>query len=202
MRSSRLPVAGLVLLAAILIPFFLWEDAIRIWFADLVTSSRGRPAVAAAMVGLLAADIVLPVPSSLVSTAAGGLLGFAWGTIASWLGMTAGSLIGYALGRYTPANRWLTRDDMERLDRAKSRFGDWLVIVFRSVPVLAEASAVFAGLSRMPVGRFVLLAGLANFAISAIYAATGAFAVATSSFLYAFFGAIALPGLAMLVFRK
>jgi hypothetical protein len=37
-----------------------------------------------------------------------------------------------------------------------------MIVVVRSVPVLAEASTVLAGMSRMPFRRFVLLSVLAN----------------------------------------
>ncbi len=46
--------------------------------------------VALATVGLLSSDILLPVPSSVVSTVAGSQLGVVGATLASWLGMTAG----------------------------------------------------------------------------------------------------------------
>ena len=46
--------------------------------------------------------------------------------------------------------------------------------------------------------RFFLMTGLANAGIAAIYAAIGAFALATESFLLALAGAIILPGLMML----
>lgn len=200
--SSRLPVAAILLLALILVPFFLWEEAILKW-ANAFTSTPGNAlTVAAALGGLLAADIVLPVPSSLVSTAAGALLGFLPGAMVSWLGMTAGSLIGYALGARASAGRWLPEADRARLERARKRFGDWIVILFRPVPVLAEASAVFAGAAAMPWGRFALLAALSNLGVSLVYAATGAFAASRESFLAAFAGAVLLPGAAVIILKR
>ncbi|MFP2910634.1 DedA family protein, partial [Pyxidicoccus sp. 3LFB2] len=54
--------------------------------------------VAGVLGGLLAGDIFLPVPSSLVSTAAGGLLGFWGGLATNWVGMMGACAVGYALG--------------------------------------------------------------------------------------------------------
>jgi membrane protein DedA with SNARE-associated domain len=85
---------------------------------------------------------------------------------------------------------------------AHARWGDWAIIVCRSAPVLAEASVVFAGVAGMPLGRFLPLCGLSNLAIAFVYAFVGKFALEANSFLLAFFGAIALPGLAMLLFRR
>jgi len=189
------------MLAAILVPFFLWEEPILAWFETWRTATPSAT-VAALLATLLAADILLPVPSSLVSTAAGALLGFVPGALVSWAGMTAGSLIGYALGRGAASAKWLPEADRVRLERARVRYGDWLVIVFRSVPVLAEASAVFAGASGMTRGGFLTLAALANLGISLAYAGAGAFAAGRESFLLAFAAAIALPGIAMLLLRR
>ncbi|MBA3482501.1 MAG: hypothetical protein H0T51_11860, partial [Pirellulales bacterium] len=54
---------------------------------------------AALVVAILAADIVLPVPSGPISTLAGSHLGVALGTAASALGMTLGAVIAFAVAR-------------------------------------------------------------------------------------------------------
>lgn len=200
MPTLRLPVAALLLLALILVPFFLWEEPILAWATAFTARPGSAAVVAGTLAAVLAADIVLPVPSSLVSTAAGALLGFLPGALTSWLGMTVGSLVGYWLGQRS--ERWLAGEDCARLERARERFGDWIVILFRAVPVLAEASAVFAGASQMAPGRFLLLAALANLGISLVYAAAGAFAASRESFLAAFAGAILLPGLAVIMLKR
>jgi hypothetical protein len=81
---------GAGLLLFVLVPFALvgsWFEALA---TDAVRSSAPHWLLAAAIVVLLALDIVLPVPSSVVSTAAGAALGFWPGLAASALGMTAG----------------------------------------------------------------------------------------------------------------
>ncbi len=198
---SRLPLAGLVLLAGIFTPFLIWEDAILAWTTSFISQPGNAVSVAASVATLLAADIVLPIPSSLLSTAAGALLGFLPGALTSWVGMTVGSLAGYALGA-SSSSRWLSAADRERLEAARSKYGDWIVIVFRPMPVLAEASCLFAGASAMPFRRFTLLAALANLGISLAYAAAGAFAASKESFLLAFAGAVSIPAIAMLLSRR
>jgi membrane protein DedA with SNARE-associated domain len=88
------------------------------------------------------------------------------------------------------------------MQAAWNRYGHWALILFRPVPVLAEASVFFAGLSRMSRTRFLALVALSNLGISAVYAATGAFSASRDTFLYAFAGAVALPGLGLLLFRR
>ena len=56
---------------------------------------------------LLAGDILLPVPSSAVTTWGGGVLGVGWATLASSLGMTLGAAVGFALAR-TLGRRFVT----------------------------------------------------------------------------------------------
>ena len=65
------------------------------WLEDLVAAWLDPPppsgVLAALVVGLLASDILLPIPSSVVSTAAGAQLGIVVAVAASWIGMTAGA---------------------------------------------------------------------------------------------------------------
>ncbi len=193
-----------VLLSIILIPFFLYESAITELINSLIMEKGNRPLLAVALGSFLAADIILPVPSSLVSTALGGLLGFWFGTLTSWAGMTAGCLIGYLLGAGVgpPAVKLLAGEkEIERVRLAAERYGDWAIILFRSVPVLAEVSTVFAGLSRMPLVRFLTIAALSNLGISAAYAGVGSAAAGAGSFLLAFAGAILIPAIGWAIAR-
>ena len=193
---------AVLLLVLVLVPFFLFED----WFNALAARFTREPSVTAALAitALLALDIVLPIPSSLLSTAAGALLGFPLGTLVSMAGMTIASAAGYWLGTGTSAaaGRFVGAGPLARAQRLAERYGDWAVMVSRPVPVLAEASAVAAGLLRRPWMRFLLVSALANLGISLAYAAVGAFAMSAGSFLWAFAGAIAIPALAMFLMKR
>jgi uncharacterized membrane protein YdjX (TVP38/TMEM64 family) len=151
---------------------------------------------------LLASDILLPIPSSLASTAAGIFAGFVGGTLASWVGMTVSCVIGYRLAQLgRPLVRGLVGGrELDRLEMMNRRFGMWaVVLICRSVPVLGEASVLFAGMNNMPFGQFLSLVALANLAISIVYAAVGAFSATVNSFLFAFGGSIVVLGLLTLV---
>lgn len=206
-RSSvlRWTLLSLAALAIILVPFFVYEEAITAWTRQVASDGRSRQAAAAVLGLLLASDVLLPIPSSLVSTLCGFTLGAAGGAAVSWAGMTAGALFGYWLGRRGArglVRRLVGERELERASRAQERWGDWAIIVSRSVPVLAEASVVFAGVTAMPLGRFALSAGLANLAVSIAYATVGAYALEVDSFLLAFSGAVLLPGAALLLARR
>ena len=75
------------------------------------------------------------------------------------------------------------------------------MVVCRPVPVLAEASVIFAGVVRAPVWRFFATTSLANLGIAAGYAAIGAFSMRATSFLLAFAGAITFPAVGWVVAR-
>ena len=191
------------LIAAVLVPFFLFEDEFNA-LAGRISSGEVSTSVAAlAIGGLLALDVFLPVPSSIVSTAAGVLLGVGMGAAVVWIGMMAGCLVGYFVGVYSAplARRLVGQDGLARAAELANRHGAWAVVLCRPVPVLAEATVVFAGLVRAPIGRFLFVTAASNLGIAAGYAAIGAFSMRLDSFLMAFVGAIAVPGVALLVFR-
>lgn len=166
---------AIVLLAAILVPFAFWADSLERLALEALTENHEW--IALVVIGLLAADILLPVPSSLVSTSAGALLGWTAGTAASTIGMTAGCLLAYVLGRgggRRSVGKWVGEQEMARFDALFARVGPWAILIARPVPVLAECSAFLSGVNAFPAWRFTLLTAVANLAISGVYAALGA----------------------------
>jgi uncharacterized membrane protein YdjX (TVP38/TMEM64 family) len=188
-----------VLVAAVLIPFFLFQDQFNALADRLTQGAAAGWTTIIAIAALLASDVFLPIPSSIVSTMAGVMLGFWRGALTVWVGMMAGSLLGYWVGARASgaARRFLGAESIARASKVVERYGDWAIVVSRPVPVLAEASVIFAGLIRAPYRRFLLLTATANLGIALGYSAIGAFSMRVESFVLAFLGAIAVPGLAM-----
>ena len=195
----RVAVIWVVLIALVLVPFFLFEEQFNAFAAQMTSSDTSRWLAASSIFSLLALDVVLPVPSSILSTAAGVLLGFWRGAAVVWAGMMVACLIGYWLGaRFSGfARRFIGEEGLARADRLAQRYGDWTIIMCRPVPVLAEASVIFAGLVNAPFSRFCVLTALSNLGIAIGYAAFGAFSMRMDSFLVAFLGALAIPGIVM-----
>jgi uncharacterized membrane protein YdjX (TVP38/TMEM64 family) len=194
-----LPVA-LLLLAFVLVPFALMgEEQAEAWMKQ----AQG-PAGAWILGGLLALDIVLPVPSSVVSTAAGALLGAPAGALVSTAGMTLAALAGYAIGLTGAgrARRFTGDASLTRAQDMLAKYGDLAFAACRPVPVLAEAGAIFAGLTRFPFLRFLLWTTLANAATSTVYAIAGAWSTGANAFFLAFAAALGLPALALLLTRR
>lgn len=194
-----------LLLAFILVPFFLLEGQMNALVQETLRSGASVLLITAAVVVFLLADIALPIPSSFVLTTTGYLLGFELGTAVCFVGLTCASLGGYALGRYAGgpvAQRVVGRAQLERFAELSQRYGDALLVAFRAMPVLAEATTILAGISRMALPRFVLVVSIGNLVVAAVYAWIGAVSASQSSFLIASVASIVLPLLIVLAMRR
>lgn len=133
--------------------------------------AQGDHALSIGAVGaaLLAMDVVLPIPSSILGALLGGRLGFALGALWAGLGLMLGSALGYALGRLWPAR---FAEDMRSVTEDAPAFA--VILLSRPVPVLAEAISIAAGVTRVPVRRFALASFLGNALYAAAMAGNGA----------------------------
>lgn len=87
-----------------------------------------------------------------------------WGT----LGTTVGNYFWYYIGRHIGYERfrpfvdrhgrWLTMEweDVERLHRFFVKHGQWVVFVFRFMPAFRTIISLPAGMTRMPLWRFLV----------------------------------------------
>ena len=101
----------------------------------------------------------------------------------------------------TAARRFVGEAGLQRASALAARYGDFILLASRPVPVLAEATVIFAGLVRTPLARFLQLTGLSNLGIALAYGAIGAFSMQMNSFWLALAGAIVLPAVAALAAR-
>jgi uncharacterized membrane protein YdjX (TVP38/TMEM64 family) len=115
--------------------------------------------------GLLASDVLLPIPSSIVGTLLGARLGFVPGLAWCWAGLTLGNLAAYAAGRLLLSGLAATLPTAPTL---------LAVFASRPVPVLAEAAAFTAGAEGMSVGGFLLAAAAGNLIYAGALTGNGA----------------------------
>ena len=117
-------VLAVALLVFILVPFAVFESEMSAWSEALLDSGQSKPILAVGIAALLASDVFLPVPSSVVSTAAGYLLGLVPAILVSWGGLTAGCGLGYFAGMRAAgasAGRLVTESDLARVASAAVR---------------------------------------------------------------------------------
>ncbi|MFM2196631.1 MAG: hypothetical protein RLZZ505_63 [Verrucomicrobiota bacterium] len=156
-----------VLLMVVLCAFFLlgwWlfgQGLEEAWNLELLAArfAEAKGWAWLAGIGLLLADLLLPIPGTIVMSALGAVYGF-WlgGMIASAGSMLAG-MLGFGIGRFFNedfAKRWLGEKDFEQGRSLFARGGAWVVAVSRALPILPEVLACMAGLLRMPFGKFVV----------------------------------------------
>lgn len=196
---------AVLLLAFILVPFVLLEGPMNAMVQETLHSNASVALITAAVIVFLLADIVLPIPSSFVLTTTGYLLGFGLGTAICFIGLSCASLAGYVIGRYfggPVAQRVVGAAQLERFADLTARHGDALLVAFRAMPVMAEATTILAGMARMPLPRFALVVSIGNAVVAAVYAWIGAVSAGQSSFLIASVASMLLPAIIVLVMRR
>ena len=143
-QGMKLSLLVALVLAAIIVPFMIWGEALDALAPQMLQRQDTRWYIAVLGVALLMVDVLLPVPSSIVSALLCVLLGPLHGSLAIMAGMMAGFACGYLLGRMLPADtlrRWVGAALWDSVrDKAARQSTAWIV-VSRPVPVLAEASS-------------------------------------------------------------
>lgn len=157
-------------------------DALSDVAREAVTTA-GYPGLFLAM---LAENLFPPIPSELVLPLAGfevhdGDLVFVWAVLAATAGSLAGALILYAVGLYggRPAvyryRRILrvSEADLDRADAWFDRWGTWVVLGARVVPIARSLVSIPAGMTQMPLVRFVILTALGSLVWNVILVGAG-----------------------------
>lgn len=157
----------------------------------------------AAGIGLLAADLLLPVPGTVVMSALGLIYGTLWGGLVAAVGSIVAGLFGYGVGRLIgekAARKLLGNRDFERGRGLFSRGGGWMIALSRAVPILPEALSCTAGLVRMPFGRFFASLACGSVPVGFLYAWIGAVGRDTPGWAMLF--SIGVPAILWLAARK
>ena len=157
----------------------------------------------AAGIGLLVADLVLPMPGTVVMSALGFVYGPWVGGAVAFAGLMLASVAGYGIGRIMDekfVRRWLGDADFERGRKFFGDGGGWVVAFSRSMPILPEVVSCMAGMSRMPFGRFVLSSACGNLPMAFVFGAIGA--SGKDAPWWAIGASIAVPGVLWLVAKR
>ena len=157
------------------------------------------------VIAALAIDIFLPIPSSAISTYAGGVLGTGLATFASWIGLTAGSIVGFGLARLLGrpfAVRLAGADDVERIEQFTQRFGPLALVLTRALPILAESCVLLMGATQLSWRRFMPPVVVCNFVIALTYSACGEYFQKLDALPAAVVASGTIPLLTALAIRK
>jgi uncharacterized membrane protein YdjX (TVP38/TMEM64 family) len=178
--SMRLLWIAIGLAVLFLAPFLIWGGHFERWFTgDAAVEwvrSWGMWGWLAVMV-LLSADLVLPLPATGVMSAAGFLYGTWVGGTVSAVGSFVSGMIAYLLCRafgHDLAERLAGREDLKKGEVLFERRGAWLVALSRWLPLLPEVIACLAGLTRMPIRKFSVALACGAVPMGFLYAGIGA----------------------------
>lgn len=129
------------------------------------------------IIALLIADILIPVPSSIVMIISGMLFGGFLGGLIALTGSLAGSLINFQMSRIlgqTKIKRWLGEKEYNTLSKVMQKYGAYIVIFTRMVPLATESVSAIAGISNMKFARFILMNIVGFLPIVFFYSYSGA----------------------------
>ena len=122
----------IIVLTSIILPLSLLESSM----ADLTNefiewSGNNKFLNSILVIFALAADVFLPIPNGVTNTLAGAILGFYLSIPVIWIGLTLGSIIGFAIGKYAAkplAKKILTQEDLEKSEEvAKKIWCEYLI---------------------------------------------------------------------------
>jgi len=157
---------GLVIIVTLLIPLVpfavIGELPGERWLSSADDSAL---AFGLAGAGLLAADVLLPIPSSILGTMLGARLGAPVGFAWAFAGLMAGHVIGYGVGRLFLGRAGASLPETPTL---------LALFLSRPVPVLAEAACMTAGAAGTPFFHFFVACAAGNLIYAAALAANGA----------------------------
>jgi len=197
------------MLAGAMLAFFLLLFLLVEWLQVPVLADpsrwleRGGVIAGLLGVGLLIADVVLPVPSSLVMIAHGALFGVALGTLLSLIGSVGAALTGFAIGRRGGKllERIVTAEERARIEQMLERWGALAIVITRPVPLLAETTTVMAGASAMSWQRAAVASFAGSLPAALLYALTGSIAASFQSGAWMFCFVILVSGVFWLANR-
>ncbi len=136
----------------------LTEDNVREWLE--LASTLSALTVIAVVVGLLAIDLFVAVPTLTIVILGSYFLGFEMGFAAAMVGSATAAFGGYVICR-----RWgesaiakIVRDDTKRAEMRDAflAHGPGMIMLSRAAPILPEVTACMAGMTRMPFLRFTV----------------------------------------------
>lgn len=208
MRSVvRAAILLTVFLLVPIVPFLIlgeaFEQDVKDWFQS--HGSQTDVIQVFGLLGVLASDIFFPIPSSAVMTFAGGIMPFWNAVLASWIGLSLGSLVGFGFARWLGkpfASKFAEAEDLARIESVATKFGPVVLLLTRPLPILAEACVLLMGTTELSWRRFAVPVVAANLGQAVFYVSCGVGIENEHMLLVASFGSGTLPLLLALAIRR
>lgn len=198
MKQIYLPlILSIAFVVGVFVLFENLEGQLIEWL-DLCRENKGEYAIFGGLI--LASDILLPVPSSIIMYMNGIVLGVWQGMLVSFVALMISSVVGYYLGYYS--SRLMNLKQNERANSVLTKYGGMGILITRGIPILAESICFTAGYSRMKFNYFLALNAIGYLPICFIYAWFGSLGSDVNAFLYCFFASLFLSFLLFIFGKK
>lgn len=180
----------LFILIAIIIALFVGLPGLEEHFGEWLEAStqRTKGYFAAVSFSLLALDVFLPVPSSIVMFFNGKVLGLLLGTTWSLFASLVSASVGFYFGKafYQRMNKNYRPEELSRAQYIINRYGFAGIIATRGIPILSEAISILCGNMAYRFSYFFWANFIGFLPISLLYAFIGSRSWDTDSFIWAF----------------
>jgi uncharacterized membrane protein YdjX (TVP38/TMEM64 family) len=133
---------------------------------------------------ILASDILLPVPSSIVMYMNGYVLGIIEGSLLSMVSLLLGSVIGYYLGKLTSMGLKASQEEPAKLFMQK--YGALAILISRGIPILSESISVVCGYNKIPFKQYFIFNVIGYSPLCLLYAICGNIGYDKNTFLLSF----------------
>ncbi|MES0488922.1 MAG: VTT domain-containing protein [Leptospirales bacterium] len=174
------------------------EKYVSDFLEDILGAKGGVWKLSLSAVLLLTSDLFLPVPSSVVMTLLGHLLGFTLAAVVNVIGGLGSAVLGFYLTRRfgnKVFHKVVGDKDTARIEKFFESYGIWAILLSRSVPMLTEVISCLAGLSDMSFRRFLLASIAGLLPISIVYAWAGSYSQNGGGLEIPILIAFVIPGL-------
>jgi uncharacterized membrane protein YdjX (TVP38/TMEM64 family) len=125
---------------------------------------------------LLAVDLFVPIPSTLVMPLAGHMFGVLPGTVLVTTGSMLLSVMGYFIGktgRHLLIQKVISLKEVEKMDQWMKQYGKWPLLLSKALAMMAETVSVTCGIARMSFVPYLLLSFAGTLPVCFLYVFAG-----------------------------
>jgi uncharacterized membrane protein YdjX (TVP38/TMEM64 family) len=180
----KIGIPFLVSCIVVIITFLVFENLEAFFINALNNVSQHKEVYSLVSFLVLASDIILPVPSSIVMYTNGYILGLIAGSFISLVAVMIGAIVGYYLGKMTSLGIKAKED--ENAERVLLKYGTMSILISRGIPILSESICIVCGYNKMPLKLYLILNLIGYIPVCLVYGFFGSAGYDKNTFLISF----------------